>query len=71
MVLVAGRCHSPHAPLEYVTGSVRQGSFEAVVDVGVLARVRKGDVAQIVADQPQIYLLVGHVGPRAMPKPVG
>jgi hypothetical protein len=34
-----------------------------VVDVGVLARVRKGGVAQIVADQPQIYLLVGHVGP--------
>lgn len=42
-----------------------------VVDVEVLARGRKGSVAQIVADQPQIYLLVGHVGARAMPKPVG
>jgi hypothetical protein len=41
-----------------------------IVDVQVLAR-RQGGVAQIVADQSQIHLLVGHVGTRAMPEPVG
>jgi hypothetical protein len=42
-----------------------------VVDVEVLARGRKEGVAQIVADQPQVYLLVGHVGTRAVSEPVG
>jgi hypothetical protein len=42
-----------------------------IVDVQLLARRREGGMAQIVADQPQIHLLVGHVGTRAMPEPVG
>jgi hypothetical protein len=42
-----------------------------IIDVEILARCRQGGVAQIVADQSQIHLLIGHVGTRAMPKPVG
>jgi hypothetical protein len=42
-----------------------------VVDVKVRTRCREGGVTQIIADQPQIHLLIGHVGTRAMPKPVG
>jgi hypothetical protein len=42
-----------------------------VIDVEVLARPRERRVAQIIADQPEIYLLIGHVGTRAMPEPMG
>ena len=42
-----------------------------IIDVEILARCREGGVPQIVADQPKIHLLIGHVGTRAMPKPVG
>jgi hypothetical protein len=42
-----------------------------VVDVKVRTRCREGGVTQIIADQPQIHLLIGHAGTCAMPKPVG
>jgi hypothetical protein len=42
-----------------------------VVYVQVLAVCREGGVTQIIADQPQFHLLIGHAGTCAMPKPVG
>jgi hypothetical protein len=39
--------------------------------VQVLAVCREGGVTQIIADQPQFHLLIGHAGTCAMPKPVG
>jgi hypothetical protein len=39
--------------------------------VKVLTGRCKGGMTEIVADKTQIYLLIGHVGSRAMSKPVG
>jgi hypothetical protein len=41
-----------------------------IINVQVLARRRQRGVTQIVSDQSQIHLLIGHVGSRAMSEPV-